>query len=80
MKWLPIELELIKDGYIARITRDRYGSPPRWRWAVCKLDVIQKWSRSVVEQAYARGYCGGLERAKTMAERAIVALKKSELR
>jgi len=76
--WLPIEEELIRDGFIARVTRDRYGTPPRWRWAVAQLDQVQRWLHKVVQHAYARGYCRSRERAMKMAEAAIVALQKAE--
>lgn len=72
--WQPIELELVRDEFLARVTRDRVGSPPRWRWSVTPLEVVQRWRSKVVENAYARGYSRSRARAVKMAERAVLAL------
>ena len=74
-KWQPIDLELIRDGYLAHVTRQlcRAG---RWRWSVTPVEIVQRHHSQPVEHAYARGYAKGQERALKMAEAAIVALKK----
>lgn len=74
--WIPIELELVLHGYLARVARDRSGG--RWRWSVTKLEQAQRWKSRVVSQASARGYSKGMERALKMATVAIDALRKAE--
>lgn len=73
--WRPIELELVLDGYIARVTRDRHG---RWRWSATRGDVVERWMFKVVQHAFARGYSRSPEKAMRMAEAAIVALQRAE--
>lgn len=75
MTWEPIDIELERDGYLARVTRTLHGG--RWRWAVTPLEIVQRQRNKPVEHAYSRGYAKGRERAEQMAEAAIVALKKS---
>ena len=74
--WQPIDVELVRDGYVARVTRQltRAG---RWRWSVTPIEVAQRWATSVVERAEARGYARGYKRATHMAESAIRALKQA---
>lgn len=73
-QWEPIDLELVRDGYLARVTRtlSRAG---RWRWAVTPIEITQRILSQPVEHAYARGYAKGRRRAITMAAAAIEALK-----
>ena len=73
--WQPIDLELVRDGYLARVTR-QLGRAGRWRWSVTPVEIVQRHHSQPVEHAYARGYAKGQERALKMAEAAIVALKK----
>ena len=75
--WAPIELELVSGGYYARVTRDRYMRPARWRWAVTPVEIVQRWRSQPVEHAQARGYCRSQARACRMASVAIEALKKA---
>lgn len=74
--WQPIDLELVRDGYLARVTR-QLGRAGRWRWSVTPVEIVQRHHSQPVEHAYARGYAKGRERALKMAEVAIVALKKA---
>jgi hypothetical protein len=74
--WQPIDMELVRDGCVARVTR-QLGRAGRWRWAVTPIEVVQRSPTSPVEHAYARGYAKGRDRAIEMAEAAVVALKKS---
>jgi len=71
--WQPIDLELVRDGYLARVTRQltRAG---RWRWAVTPVEIVQRAHSQPIEHAEARGYAKGRERAMKMAEVAIAAL------
>ncbi len=73
--WQPIDLELVIDGFLARVTRTLHGG--RWRWSATPLEVAQRWRSSVVEHAHARGYSKSRERAQKMAEAAIRALKEA---
>jgi len=73
--WQPIELELVRDGFLARVTRDRHG---RWRWAVTELEHVGRWLHKAVQHAFARGYSRSPERAIEMAEAAIVALQEAK--
>lgn len=75
--WQPIDLELVRNGYLARVTR-QLSRAGRWRWSVTPVEVVQRSPTSVVEHAHARGYAKGREHAFEMAEAAIVALKKAE--
>jgi len=73
-KWEPVELELERDGYLARVSRQLTRSG-RWRWAVTPVEVVQRFNHSVVEHAYARGYARGRDGACRAAEASIAALK-----
>ena len=75
--WQPIDLELVRDGFLARVTRQltRAG---RWRWSVTRVEVVQRHPTGAVEHAEARGYAKGRERATKMAEASIEALKKRQ--
>jgi hypothetical protein len=77
--WRPIELELCKDGYLARVTRSRFCAAPRWRWSVTPLEIVERGPSRTVERAHARGYCKSPDRAMEMAEASIVALHKAEI-
>jgi hypothetical protein len=74
--WEPIELELERGGYLARVTRQLTRSG-RWRWTVTPVEVVQKFNRPI-ENAYARGYARGRDGACRAAEAAINALKAAE--
>lgn len=74
-EWQPIDVELERDGFLARVTRTVRIGGTRWRWSVTPVDVAERWKTKVVEHAYSRGYCKGYERALRMAEAAIEALK-----
>lgn len=74
-EWQPIDTELERDGFIARVTRTVNLNGTRWRWAVTPVEVAQRWRTKVVEHAHARGYAKGYARAIAMAEAAIEALK-----
>lgn len=75
--WEPIEIELVRDGFVARVTRTLYVNATRWRWSVTPIEVAQRWRTKVVEHAHARGYATGRERAMRMAEVAIDAFRKA---
>ena len=76
--WQPIDVELVRDGYLARVTRTLHAGATRWRWAVTPIEVAQRWRTKVVEHAHSRGYARGYDRAIQMAEAAIEAMKKAE--
>ena len=73
--WEPVELELVRDGYLARVSRTL--KPGRWRWCVAPLDHVIKWNRNVTEIPFSKGFSGSREKAIQMAEAAIVELKKA---
>ena len=78
MSWEAVELELERDGYLARVGRTM--KPGRWRWAVAPLEHILKWNRNVTDVPFSKGFSGTRERAVEMAEAAIEALKKADRR
>jgi len=73
--WMAIELELVRDGHLARVQRDRHGR--RWRWSVTPLEVVEKSPSQPVARAYARGYMRSYERAIQAAEAALDGLVKA---
>jgi hypothetical protein len=75
MNWEPVELELTRDGYLARVSRTM--KPGRWRWCVAPVEHILKWNRNVTEIPFSKGFSGSRDRACEMAEAAIEALKKA---
>jgi hypothetical protein len=72
--WEPIELELVRDGYLARVSRTM--KPGRWRWVAAPVEHVIKWNRNVTEVPFSKGFSGTRERAVEMAESAIEALKR----
>lgn len=74
MPWEPVELELERDGHLARVSKTT--KPGRWRWCVAPIDHVLKWNRNVTDVPFSKGFSGTRERAIEMAEAAIDALKK----
>lgn len=76
MSWEAVELELERDGYLARVSRTM--QPGRWRWCAAPVDHILKWNRNVTDVPFSKGFSGTRERAVEIAEAAIDALKKAD--
>ncbi len=72
MSWEPIDEELVRDGFIARVTRTIRAK--RWRWVVSPQEYVQRRPSQPVEHASARGYAPTRERAREMAEAAITGI------
>lgn len=77
-EWRPTELEIVKDGYYARVSLGYAYGLERWRWSVVPMELVQRIPLSPVESARSRGYTHGLEKSIKMAEAAIRALVKAE--
>ena len=77
--WQPIDLELVRDGYLARVTR-QLGRAGRWRWSVTPVEIVQRHYSQPVEHAYARGYAKGQERALKMPRSKVEASSRSSTR
>lgn len=76
-EWEPVELELVRDGYLARVSRtDR---PGRWRWCVAPVDHVVKWNRNVTDVPFSKGFTFTMDKAVEMSESAIEALRRAEL-
>ncbi len=74
--WEPVELELVRDGYLARVSR--MMNRERWRWCAAPVEHVLKWNRNVTDVPFSKGFTATRERAMEMAEAAVEALKKAD--